>query len=126
VVDVVSKIGQGSGTAGSFGGCASGVSTGEGSGVHGNGGGSGIGGGIGVPENAEGSGDTSSSPPPTQPSVPDDVAEEVDWANLTILPDEEGFPNAAVDEDMVYEAMALRLQMRGQKKQPDKQCLSQP
>ena len=37
--------------------------------------------------------------------MPDDVAEEVDWANLTILPDEEGFPNAAVDEDMVYEAI---------------------
>ena len=103
-VDVVSINGQGSGMAGSFAGCASGVTTGEGSGVHGNGGGSGIG-GSGVPENAEGSGDTSSSPPPTQPSVPDDVAEEVDWANLTILPDEEGFPNAAVDEDMVYEAM---------------------
>ena len=37
--------------------------------------------------------------------VPDDIPEEVDWANLTILPDEEGFANAAVDEDMVYEAM---------------------
>ena len=67
MIDVVSKIGQGSGTAGSFGGCASGVITGEVSGVHGNTGGSGIGGGsgFGVPENAEGSGDTSSSPPPT-------------------------------------------------------------
>ena len=67
VVDVVSKNGQDSGNAGSSSGCASGVTTGEGSGVHGNVGCSGIGGGSGVPENAEGTGDTSTSPPPTHP-----------------------------------------------------------
>ena len=40
--------------------------------------------------------------------VPDDIPEEVDWANLTILPDEEGFANAAVDEDKMYEAMGFK------------------
>ena len=62
VVDVVSKNGQGSGTAGSV-RSASGVTTAEASGVHANAGGSGIDANSGAPENAEGCGDTSSSPP---------------------------------------------------------------
>ena len=39
--------------------------------------------GSNVPENAEGTGDTCNSPPP---SVPADILEPVDWANLIILP----------------------------------------
>ena len=97
VVDVVSKNGQGSGTAGSI-RSASGVTTAEASGVHANAGGSGIGAGSGAPENAEGCGDTSSSPPPPQPSVPDDIPVDVDWANIFIMPDEEGDHNVAADE----------------------------
>ena len=115
MVDVVSKFGEGSGNAGSSHRCASGVTTG-GSGVHANVRGSGTDGCSAVPENAEGTGDTSTPAPPTQQDMPDDIAEEVDWDNLTILPDEEGFANAAVDEKILYEAMALRLQMKGQKK----------
>ena len=91
------------------------VTTAEVSRVHGNVGGSGIGAGSGVSENAEGCGDTSSSPPPTHPSMPDDIPQEVDWGNLFIMPDEEGDHNAAVDEDIMKQ-WALRLQMRGQKK----------
>ncbi|RLM64783.1 hypothetical protein C2845_PM16G05530 [Panicum miliaceum] len=122
VVDVVSKHGQGSGSASSCGGCASGVTIGEGSGVHDNVGGSGIDGNVGgsashgnvggsvVPKNAEGTSDTCTSPPPPPPSVPDDIPELVDWANLTILPDmeDDGFANAATDEDKVYEAMGFK------------------
>jgi len=107
VVDVVSKNGQGSGTAGTV-RSASGVTTAEASGVHANAGGSGIGAGSGAPENAEGCGDTSSSPPPPQPSVPDDIPVDVDWANIFIMPDEEGDHNAAVDEDILYEAMGFK------------------
>ena len=107
MVDVVSKNGQGSGTAGSV-RSASGVTTAEVSGVHANAGGSGIGANSGAPENAEGCGDTSSSPPPPQPSVPDDIPVDVDWAKNFIMPDEEGDHNAAVDEDILYEAMGFK------------------
>lgn len=55
---------------------------------------------------SEGVGDTCSSPPP---SVPVQAAQEVDWAELTILigADEDGDARPAVDEDMVYEAMGF-------------------
>ena len=79
VVDVVSKHAY-SGNDSSTRRCASGVTTGEGSGIPKNVGGS----GSNVPENAESTGDTCSSPPP---SVPADIPEPVDWANLIILPD---------------------------------------
>ena len=102
VVDVVSKHGE-SVNASSGRRCVSGVTTGEGSGIHGNGGGraSNV-----ASENVEGTGDTCSTPP----SVSADIAEPVDWANLTILPDDndDGCVNAAADEDKVYEAMGFK------------------
>ena len=70
VVDVVSKHAY-SGNDGSMHRCASGVTTGEGSGIPRNVGGS----GSNILENAEGIGDTCSSPPP---SVPADIPEPVD------------------------------------------------
>jgi hypothetical protein len=82
------------------------VTTGEGSGIHGNVGGRASNTAL---DNVEGTGDTCSTPPPP-PSVPTDVLEPVDWANLTILPDgnDDGFAKAAVDEDKVYEAMGFK------------------
>jgi hypothetical protein len=79
------------------------VTTGEGSGIHGNVGGRASNTAL---DNVEGTSDTCSTPP----SVPTDVPEPVDWANLTILPDgnDDGFAKAAVDEDKVYEAMGFK------------------
>ena len=92
VVYVVSKHAT-SGNGSSSRGYASGVTTGEGSGIPGN--------------NAEGTCDTCSSPPP---SVPPDIPEPVNWANLIIQQDEshDGDATAAADEDKVYEAMGFR------------------
>ena len=70
IVDVVSKHAT-SGNASSSRRYASGVTTGEGSGIPGN--------------NAEGTCDTCSSPPP---SVPPDIPEPVNWDNLIIQQDE--------------------------------------
>ena len=102
VVDVVSKHAY-SGNDSSTRRCASGVTTGEGSGIPENVGGS----DSNVPKNAEGTGDTCSSSPP---SVPADIPEPVDWANLIILPDvnDDGDATVAVDEDKVYEAMGFK------------------
>ena len=69
VVDVVIKNAY-SGNDSSTCRCASSVTTGEGSGIPGNVGGS----GYNVPKNAQGTGDTCSSPPP---SVPADIPEPV-------------------------------------------------
>jgi hypothetical protein len=101
VVDVVSKHVI-SGDASSSHRCASGVTTGEGSGISENV--AGI--GFNFFENAEGTGDACSSPPP---SVPSNIPEPVDWANLIIHQDEKdyGDATAAVDEDKVYEAMGF-------------------
>jgi hypothetical protein len=103
VVDVVGKHAY-SGNDSSTRRCASGVTTSEGSGIPGNVGGS----GSNVPENAEGTGDTCSSSPP---SVPADIPEPVDWANLIILPDvnDDGDATVAIDEDKVYEAMGFKV-----------------
>ena len=102
VVAVVSKHAY-SGNDSSTRRCASGVITGEGNGIPRNVGGS----GSNVLENAEGIGDTCSSPPP---SVPADIPEPVDWANLIILPDvnNDGDATLAIDEDKVYEAMGFK------------------
>ena len=85
--------------------CVSGVTTGEGSGIHGNGGGRAS---NAAPENVEGTGDTYSTPLP--PSMAVDAAEPVDWANLTVLLDDndDGCANAAADEDKVYEAIEFK------------------
>ena len=85
--------------------CVSGVTTGEGSEIHGNRGGRAS---NATSENVEGTSDTCSTPPP--PSVAADAAEPVDWANLTILPDDndDGCANAAADEDKVCEAMGFK------------------
>jgi len=101
VVDVVSKHVI-SGDASSSHRCASGVTTGEGSGISENV--AGI--GFNFFENAEGTGDAYSSPPP---SVPSNIPEPVDWANLIIHQDgkDYGDATAAVDEDKVYEAMGF-------------------
>jgi hypothetical protein len=63
--------------------------------------------GSGIPGNVEGSGDTCSPPPP---SVSDEPAALVDWAELTILqePNEDGEAKQATDEDKVYEAMSFK------------------
>ena len=109
VVDVVSKHAQ---TANASSGvrCASGVTSAQDSAAPGNAQGSGapdnVEGSV-VPDNVEGSGDTCSSPPP---SVPVEEAEEVDWAELTILaePNEDGEAKEVADEDKVYEAMGFK------------------
>ena len=92
IVDVVSKHAT-SGNTSSSRKYASGVTTGEGSGIPGN--------------NAEGTGDACSSP---SPSVPPDIPEPVNWANLIIQQDEshDGDATAAANEDKVYEAMGFR------------------
>jgi len=84
--------------------CVSGVTTDEGSGIHGNGGGRAS---NAAPENVEGTGDTCSS---LAPSMPADIPEPVDWANLIILPDvnDDGDATIAIDEDKVYEAMGFK------------------
>ncbi|CAL4915590.1 unnamed protein product [Urochloa decumbens] len=104
VVDVVRKHGEGSNNGSSVRTSVSGVTNGECSGIHGSARGSGS-----VPENVEGTGDTCSSPP-SHPSMPEDIAVEVDWANLIIQQEVEadGFATAAVDEDEVYEAMGFK------------------
>jgi len=109
VVDVVSKHAQ---TANASSGvrCASGVTSAQGSAAPGNAQGSGAPDNIedsAVSDNVEGSGDTCSSPPP---SVPVEEAEEVDWAELTILaePNEDGEAKEVADEDKVYEAMGFK------------------
>jgi hypothetical protein len=102
VVDVVSKHTY-SGNDSSTRRCASVVTTSVGIGIPGNVGGS----GSNVPENAEGTGDTCSSSPP---SMLADILEPVDWANLIILPDvnDDGDATVAIDEDKVYEAMGFK------------------
>jgi len=101
VVDVVSKNAE-SGKASSSRRCVSGVTTSEGSGIHGN---------VGSdrasntgPSTVDGTGDSCSTPPPF---VPIDAPEAVDWANLTILPDDDDFAQAAADEETMYEAMGF-------------------
>ena len=109
VVDVVSKHAQ-SANASSSARCASGVTSAQDSAAPGNAQGSGapdnVEGSV-VPDNVEGSGDTCSSPPP---SVPVEEAEEVDWAELTILaePNEDREAKEVADEDKVYEAMGFK------------------
>ena len=117
VVDVVSKHAQSANASSSI-RCASGVTSAQGSAAPGNAQGSAAPGnaqgsgapdnveGSVVPDNVEGNGDTCSSPPP---SVLVEEAEEVDWAELTILaePNEDGEAKEVADEDKVYEAMGF-------------------
>jgi hypothetical protein len=100
VVDVGSKHAQ-TGNASSGVRCSSGVTSAQGSAAPD------IAQGSSIPDIAEGSGDTASSPPP---SAPVEVAEEVNWAELTILaePNEDGEAKEVVDEDQVYEAMGFK------------------
>jgi hypothetical protein len=78
------------------------VTTGEGSGIPENVACS----GFNFFENAEGTGDTCTSPPSF---VPSNIPEPVDWANLIIHQDEkdDGDATTAVDEDKVYEAIGF-------------------
>jgi len=109
IVDVVSRHAQSANTSSGV-RCASGVTSAQGSAAPGNAQGSGapdnVEGSV-VPDNVEGSGDTDSSPPP---SMPVEEAEEVDWAELTILaePNEDGEAKEVADEDKVYEAMGFK------------------
>ena len=108
VVDVVSKHAQ-TDNASSGVRCASSVTSAQGSAAPSNAQGSGapdnVEGSV-VPDNVEGSDDTCSSPPPY---VPVEEAEEVDWAELTILaePNEDGEAKEVADEDKVYEAIGF-------------------
>lgn len=107
VVDVV-RIGddvQRSDNGSNFRSSISGVTTGDCSAFHGNDRGSGF-----IPDNVEGTADTSSSPPPAPPSMPNPIPAEVDWATLTTeqLLEDDGFAHAAADEDKVYEAMGFQ------------------